>query len=45
VDADTGRVLAKGEVVMVTYDYHAQKSIPIPQDWREKFIEFEGLKV
>ena len=45
VDADTGRELAKGEIVMVAYDYVAQKTIPIPQDWREKIIRFEGLNV
>ena len=36
VDADTGRELAKGEVVIVTYDYKAEKTIPIPDEWREK---------
>jgi len=45
VDADTDKDLAKGEVVMVTYDYRAEKTIPIPQEWRGKIIEFEGLKV
>ena len=45
VDSDTGRELAKGEVVLVTYDYKEEKTIPIPQNWRGKFIEFEGLKV
>ncbi len=45
VDADTGQELAKGEVVIVTYDYKEGKTISIPQNWREKFIEFEGLKV
>lgn len=45
VDADTGKELAKGEVVMVTYDYRAEKTIPVPQEWREKISEFEGLKV
>ncbi len=45
VDANTGRELSKGEVVVVTYDYAAQKTVPIPQDWREKIINFEGLKV
>ena len=45
VDADTGRELAKGEIVMVAYDYVAQKTISIPQDWREKIIKFEGLNV
>ena len=44
-DANTGKEFAKGEVVVVTYDYDAEKTIPIPQEWREKIIEFEGLKV
>ena len=43
VDADSGRELARGEVIIVTYDYKQEKTIPIPQIWREKFIEFEGL--
>jgi acyl-CoA thioester hydrolase len=45
LDADSGKELARGEVVIVTYDYKEEKTIPIPQEWREKFIEFEGLKV
>ena len=45
VDADTGKELSKGEVVIVTYDYKTEKTISVPQGWREKFIEFEGLKV
>ena len=45
VDADTGRELSKGEVVIVTYDYKTEKTIPIPQEWREKFILFEDLSV
>lgn len=45
VDADTGRELAKGELVIVTYDYKIGKTIPIPQEWREKIIAFEGLQV
>ena len=45
VDADTGQEVAKGEVVIVTYDYKEGKTISIPQNWREKFIEFEGLRV
>lgn len=44
-DADTGKELAKGEVVIVTYDYKEGKTIPVPQEWREKIIEFEGLKL
>jgi acyl-CoA thioester hydrolase len=45
VDASSGRELARGEVVIVTYDYKQKTTIPIPQQWREKFIEYEGLKV
>jgi acyl-CoA thioester hydrolase len=43
VDARTGKELAKGEVIIVTYDYKEERTIPIPQEWREKIIEFEGL--
>ncbi len=42
---DTGKELANGEVIMVAYDYKEEKSIGVPQEWREKFIEFEDLKV
>ena|SRR5829696_7569570 len=45
VDADTDKELAKGEIVMVTYDYKSEKTISIPQKWREKITQFEGLKV
>lgn len=45
VDADTGRELAKGEVIMVAYDYRAEKTIPLPGTWREKISTFEELKV
>lgn len=43
VDADTGKELAKGEVVIVTYDYQQEKTIAIPEQWKEKIIEYEGL--
>jgi len=42
-DAKTGKELAKGEVIMVTYDYKIQKTINIPHEWREKIKQFEGL--
>ena len=45
VDADTGKELAKGDIIMVSYDYRAEKSISIPHEWREKISGFEGLKV
>ena len=45
LDADTGKELAKGEVILVTYDYKEEKTIPIPREWRETISEFEGLSV
>ena len=45
VDSDTGRELAKGEVIIVTYDYKDGKTISVPEEWREKISAFEGLKV
>lgn len=45
VDTETSRELARGEVIVVAYDYKAAKTISIPQEWREKIIQFEGLKV
>jgi acyl-CoA thioester hydrolase len=44
IHAETEEVFATGEVVMVTYDYHTGKSIPIPQDWREKIKQSEGIQ-
>ena len=43
VDAKTGKELAKGEVVMVTYDYKEEKTINLPHEWREKIKAFEDL--
>ena len=45
VEVGSGRELAKGEVVLVTYDYNAAKTVPIPRRWRETITEFESLKV
>jgi len=44
VDAKTGKELAKGEVVLVAYDYREQRTINIPHEWREKIKAFEQLK-
>jgi acyl-CoA thioester hydrolase len=44
VDADTGRELTKGEVIIVTYDYKDGKTISVPPEWRDTFIAFEGLQ-
>ena len=45
VDEDTSKEIAKGAIIMVTYDYRASKTIPIPQEWIEKIIKFEGFRV
>ncbi len=44
VDVESEKEIAKGEVVMVAYNYKGEKTIPIPDDWRRKIIEFEGLE-
>ena len=43
MDAETGKVMASGEVVLVTFDYKSMKTIPVPEDWKTKIMEFEGL--
>ena len=45
VHAESGDVLASGYVILVTFDYHAQKTIPVPDEMREKISKFEGLQV
>ena len=42
VHAETGEVFASGYVILVAYDYHEQKTIPIPDEMRKKISEFEG---
>ncbi len=43
MDADTGRVMASGTVVLVTFDYEGLKPISVPDEWKQKISEFEGL--
>jgi acyl-CoA thioester hydrolase len=45
VDAAVDKELARGELVIVAYDYKAGKTIAIPHNWREKIVAFEGLKL
>jgi acyl-CoA thioester hydrolase len=45
VDADTNKEIARGEVIMVTYDYRQERTIPIPHEWREIISTFERLNV
>ena len=44
MDAESGRELAKGEVVLVTYNYHEGRTVSIPGDWRKRIVEFEGFE-
>ena len=41
VHAETGEIFASGEVIMVAYDYHTEKTIRIPNEWSEKVRAFE----
>ena len=43
-DSGTGQVYADGTVILVTYDYHAHQTTPVLDDWRRKFMEYEGTK-
>lgn len=45
MNADTGKVLASGTVILVTFDYDGLKTIPVPDDWKKTVLEFEGLSV
>lgn len=42
-NVETGDVKSTAEYVMVTYDYHALKSVPIWPEWRAKISAFEGI--
>ena len=42
-NVDTGEIKTKADIIMVTFDYHTQKSVPIWPEWREKISAFEGI--
>lgn len=42
-DADSGRLLATGSTVLVTYDYHQNQTIPVPESWRQAVAAYEGI--
>ena len=44
-DAEIGQELASGSTVLVAYDYRAERTIPIPDDWRQAIANFEELTV
>lgn len=42
-EPNTGRSFASGSTVIVTYDYHTERTIPIPDRWRQIIAGLEGL--
>jgi acyl-CoA thioester hydrolase len=43
-EATSDLEFAAGSAILVAFDYHANKSIPIPENWRKTIIEFENLQ-
>ena len=42
VDEVSGAVLASGRTVQVTFDYAANRSVPLPEEWRQTLVTFEA---
>jgi acyl-CoA thioester hydrolase len=40
-EAEDGRLVATARTVQVCYDYQAQRSVPVPDEWREAVIAYE----
>lgn len=40
---DDGSTVATAETTVVTYDREAGEPCPIPEDWRDRITEYEGL--
>ncbi|MBI3750544.1 MAG: acyl-CoA thioesterase [Chloroflexi bacterium] len=36
------RLIAVAEAILVSYDYAAERPIPVPREWREAIAAFEG---
>lgn len=43
-EPDFDIIFANGEIVMVAFDPQKEKSIPIPQDWRDAITKYENLE-
>ena len=41
-DGANDNKLATGAIILVAYDYRMGKSMPVPDEWREKIHQFEG---
>ncbi len=44
-EGHTGEEFATGSSILVAYDYREGSTIPIPDDWRQTIVSFEGLTV
>jgi acyl-CoA thioester hydrolase len=42
-DARDASLFATGSSVLVAYDYHSQRSVSIPEEWRKAIVQYEGL--
>jgi acyl-CoA thioester hydrolase len=42
-DARDASEFATGSSVLVAYDYHNKRSVPIPEEWRKAILKYEGL--
>jgi acyl-CoA thioester hydrolase len=43
LDTKDGSLKAQAEIVLVTYDFRSKTTIPVPESWRKKIMEFEGF--
>ena len=43
-DAESGKLYADGTVVLVTYNYQMRQTMPVPDAWRQKLLDYEGTK-
>ena len=41
LNSENSKVLASGQVVLVAFDYHTNKTISLPNIWRERISQFE----
>jgi acyl-CoA thioester hydrolase len=42
-EKDTAKVMATAETVMVSYEYHSEKTTPVSDDWRKRISQYEGV--
>jgi acyl-CoA thioester hydrolase len=42
-NSQDGSLFATGKSVLVAYDYHTQRTLPIPDSWREILSKYEQL--